>query len=318
MTDAGGQMFHGGPPARRAGACVLLFVVLAAPGAGARAAEGGEGECPPAAWDRAALDALKRAEFALDDDARRDALARALPACLAHRDPLLRDGIAYAALAAWMRAGALAPATVRALQDDLLAQLERPDADGFRAPFAALALAETARTDRISPWMSREERAVVVERAARYLAAVRDYRGYDDVEGWRHGVAHGADWVLQLALNPQLDAPALERLIAAVAVQAVPEAPHAYVFGEPQRLAAVVSYVARRGLRDEAGWSDWFAALLPRLGDGTLAWRDTGWLARRHDLVAFLQAVHAEAALGEDPRQKLLLPGVAAALRAVP
>ena len=31
--------------------------------------------------------------------------------------------------------------------------------------------------------------------------SVRDYRGFDAKQGWRHGVAHGADLLLQLSRN---------------------------------------------------------------------------------------------------------------------
>ena len=92
----------------------------------------------------------------------------------------------------------------------------------------------------------------------------------------------------------------------------------AYVFGEPQRLAAPVVYAAQRGVRDEAGWKEWFTALVPRLGDPALAWKDPAWLARRHDLVTFLQAVYVEAANSTDKRTRTVLPGVVAALKALP
>src|SRR5690606_26861123 len=116
------------------------------------------------------------------------------------------------------------------------------------------------------------ERAGMVARAAAYLAAVRDYRGFDDVEGWRHGVAHGADGVLQLVLNAQVDRAQVDALLAAVAAQVVPESAHAYVFGEPERLARPVVYAARRGMLDGDEWTRWFAALPPRLGDATQAY----------------------------------------------
>jgi hypothetical protein len=51
---------------------------------------------------------------------------------------------------------------------------------------------------------------------------VRDYRGFDTAEGWRHGVAHGADLALQLVLNPAVDKPQIERLLAAVGRQVAP------------------------------------------------------------------------------------------------
>lgn len=297
----------------RAAACWLSLCLLSAslPVGAAPPA------CPPAGWDRAALDALKREEFALADAARRDTLARALTACLSDPDPALRDGIAFEALSAWMRQGVLPTASLRALRDDLYASLDGPEGEGYAHPFAALVLAEVARTDRINAWMSVEERAAMVARAVRYETSVRDYRGYEPAGGWRHGVAHGADWLMQLSLNPAVDEPQLAAIADAVASQAVPERAHAYTFGEPERLAAPVLYAARRGFRDEAQWTAWFAALPARLGDPALAYRDPAWLARRHDLVAFLHAVYVAAATSDDAHMRTVLPGATAALKAI-
>ncbi|UNK49287.1 DUF2785 domain-containing protein [Lysobacter sp. S4-A87] len=274
--------------------------------------------CPPGDWTVEKLDALKQSQFAVADAGERATLAMGLLECLGETDPQLRDGIAYEGLSAWMRKGELAPETLRPMRERLYAMLAEPDPDGVRWPFAALVLAEVARTDRTTPWMTPAERATMVVRAAAYFESVRDYRGFEADVGWRHGIAHGADWLGQLSLNPALDGPQLNRIVDAVAVQVVPASANAYVFGEPQRMAAPVLYAAQRGIRDEAAWSAWFKAFVPRIGEPALAWRDSAWLARRHDLNAFLEAVYVEADLSGDKRVKALLPGVAATLKALP
>lgn len=297
-------------PAAKPLAALLCLLAFAAPAFA--------GPCPPSGWTQEQLDALKQSDFVLADAGQRDTLALELAGCVGDPDPRLRDGVVYEGLAAWMRRGELAPETLRTLRDRLYTRLAQPDPDGFAWPFAALVLSEVARTDRIAPWMTPAERATMVLRATTYLDSVRDYRGFDADAGWRHGVAHGADWLLQLSLNPALDGPQLHRLVDALAQQAVPDAGVAYIFGEPQRLAAPLVNAARRGIRDEAAWTAWFAALLPRLGDPALAWRDARWLARRHDLVAFLQAVYVEADQSDDKRVRAVLPGVVAATKALP
>lgn len=274
--------------------------------------------CPPPDGDAAALIALKAADFEMPNAAAREAMAFALIDCLASPDPALRDGIAYEGLQRWLRAKAFAPETLRALRTRLFAQLDAPDPDGVARPFAALALSELARTDRIDPWMRPDERDAMVERAASYLESVRDYRGFDAEAGWRHGVAHGADWAMQLALNPALSRAQLDRLRLAVAAQAVPASAQAYVFGESERLARPLLFIAKRDLHDEADWSAWFAALSTRLGDPALAWKDVGWLARRHDLAAFLQVLYLQADLDDDPGMAKMKPGLVAALKALP
>jgi hypothetical protein len=270
--------------------------------------------CPPAGHSVESLQRLKASAFDLPAG-ERDALAMALVDCLADPDPALRDGIAYEALAHWMRAGAFDPVRLRGLRDRLLVQLEGEDAAGFRKPFAALVLAEVARTDRVTPWMEAGERAAMVEAAARYLEAVRDYRGYDDAEGWRHGVAHGADWLMQLALNPALSRAQLDRILAAVASQVLP-AGHAYVFGEPGRLARPVRFVAARGLHGQAEWKAWLEALAARPGPYPATGPRSAWLAQRHDLDAFLAGLHLQVEAAGPGRSGALAPALDAVLRA--
>lgn len=287
---------------------IVLFILAAAPAMA----------CPPPGYDKPALQALKKNGFAVADPARRRELAQALVGCLGNPDPELRDGIAFEALSQWMRADAFEAAQMGALRDRLYGLLDGPEGEGYARPFAALVLSEVARTDRIKPWMSAAERAAMVDKAAAYVEGVRDYRGYDDVQGWRHGVAHGADWLMQLALNPALDRAQADRILAAVVAQAVPASGHAYVFGEPERLARPVLFVAQRGLHSDAEWAAWFAALVPRIGDAKQAYRNVAWLARRHDLTGLLQNIYLQAGNSQDPKIRTLQPAVLAAIKAIP
>lgn len=273
--------------------------------------------CPPDGQTKASLQALKALQFALPDAAEKQKLADGLLACLSDPDPEIRDGIAYEALTAWMRAGDFDADALRGLRDRLYAMLDGEDKPGFRKPFAALVLSEVARTDRIQAWMAPEERAAMVDRAAGYVESVRDYRGYIEGEGWRHGVAHGADWLMQLSLNPALERPQYDRILTAVASQAVAEGGHAYVFGEPGRLGQPVLYTAKRGLLSDAEWEAWFVALEAKVGK--LKREDyANWLARRHDLMAFFTSLYLSADQSEDAGIKQLKPAIVAALKQVP
>ena len=178
----------------------------------------------------------------------------------------------FEALSTWLRGRALAPATIVDLEQSLRAILAgKKDAGGFRLPFAALVLSEVARADRIDPVFTDSVRADLVEIAARSLIRVDDYRGFDPVEGWRHGVAHGSDLVLQLSLNPRVNADQLRLLMEATATQIAPRGTVFYTFGEPERLARAVVFAYRRGVLDGAFWDGWFATVaspkpLSRLG----------------------------------------------------
>jgi hypothetical protein len=270
---------------------------------------------PVAGYDRAELDALKAAEWALANDAERNALALALTPCLGSPDPTLRDGIAFEALAHWLRAKQLTPETMRVLAADLETQLTAPDPQGFRQPFAALVLSEIARADRIDPYLDPAARSGLLDSALAYFSNIRDYRGFDEREGWRHGAAHGADLMLQLALNPAFGKPELERVMSAIAGQVAPNG-HFYVYGEPDRLARPVVFMSQRGLLSEAEWARWFAQLIPEPGENLFA--SQAGLARRHNINAFLYAVWLNARLSESTADDALLPGAEAAIRAMP
>ena len=277
--------------------------------------------CPPAGWDDAALDRLRVARFALPDAPAREALASALIDCLADSRPQLRDGIAFEALSTWMRAGALPSAQLDAIRRDLTARLTADDPEGFARPFAALTLAEIARVDRIKPFLQPAARDDLLRAAVAYERGVRDYRGFDGAQGWRHGVAHGADLLMQLALNPALDRPALDAIIAAAASQIAPPAEHFYVYGESERIARPVFYAARRGLHDIAFWNDWFAALASPapLARWDEAFKSQAGLARRHNTQAFVQVLYVMVREGGDAAlQQRLLPGLVEALKTLP
>jgi hypothetical protein len=274
--------------------------------------------CPPDGMTRAQLSELRGAKWVVPDTTR-DALALGLLDCLAHPDPALRDEIGFEALQSWMRAGQLGPATLATIRTTLLARLKGQDAIGFSQPFAALVLAEVARTDRIKPWLSSAERSAFVREASTWLAGVRDYRGYIEADGWRHGVAHGADLMLQLALNPALAKAEHETMLAAIAVQVLPAGPyfpHFYQFGEGERLMAPVFHLARRDTLSAAQWEAWFASLAAATKQqGPVSMTA---LAQRHNLKAFLQPLYVSLAESGDAAQRArLLPIVTKTLKQV-
>jgi hypothetical protein len=276
--------------------------------------------CRPAGYERAQLDALKANGWTVAGDAARNALALGLAECLGDPDPAVRDGIAFEALQHFMRNTLLTRETLAALNADLQAKLTAPDPHGFQRPFAALVLADVARTDRIEPWMSAAQRAQLIDAAIAYLRSVSDYRGFTPGEGYRHAVAHASDLMLQLVLNPAIAKPDLIRIRDAVATQIAP-AGHSYIHGESERLAAPILYMATRNVFDETEWTAWFAELA---GPGPLGASWDGWflseqgLARRHNLMAFLNVVHANVTLSQNPAFAPMRPGVAAAIRALP
>ena len=270
---------------------------------------------PVATHDRAALDTLKAASWDVPDDAARNGLALSLAACVADPDPAIRDGIAFEAYAHWLRSRALTPETMRALVQNLRARLHAPQGEGFEQPFAALVLSELARADRIESYLSQDEFDALAASAQSHFIGVSDYRGFDEREGWRHGVAHGADLLLQLGLNPRLGAGEQYRLTELIGGQIAPRG-HFYIYGEPERLARPIIFIAQRGDMSEEQWTSFFVRLVPSESENLFASQEG--LARRHNIKAFLYAVYVNARISESTADDVLLPGVEAAIRAIP
>jgi hypothetical protein len=291
---------------------VVLLLTFASPAASAQG-------CPPAGTNRAALTALKAANFAIADDGRRQKLAISLLACLESPDPELRDRLGFEALSSWMRADLLTIPTRAAIRDTLVARLDSdaPDTEGFAKPFAALTLSEVARTDLVTPWLTVQQRTTLVDASARYMESIRDYRGFDDREGWRHAVAHDADLMMQLARNRALEKAQLDRLLAAIATQVAPRPGHAYVYGEPERLARPVLFIAARGLITDAERAAWFQAITDPAPNArwTDAYSSTAGLARRHDVRAFLIALTLGGSDSESPAVKAMVADALVALK---
>ncbi|MBL8538409.1 MAG: DUF2785 domain-containing protein [Hyphomonadaceae bacterium] len=285
-----------------------MFLALAATPAFAR------DRCPPAGYDRAALQALKAAEFQITDDSARNAFARALAGCLASPDPFLRDQIAFEGLSRMLRGRQLSVVTQTDLVNDMLPRLESSDRRGFERPFAALVLSELVRAERLNPHFTDSMRDDVFERSLAYFRGVRDYRGFDETDGWRHGVAHGADLLLQLSVSESTSRGQLLRIREAIGEQVAPSG-HFYIYGESERLARPILLMAQRGLIAEEEWTPWFARLVPG-GDAVFSTQEG--LARRHNVNAFLQAIYLNARLSRSADDDVLLPGAEAALRAMP
>jgi len=297
---------------RTAAASLTLAGILLAPTAVGQA-------CPPAAMSREQLIELKAHEFELPDAARRQALALDLIPCLGSTDPTLRDGIAFEALAAWMRGKHLSATTVNAIRDRLLPQLapDYPDPTGVKRPFAVLTLAEVVRVDRGEPFMTDQQLQQVVDASTRYLQSVRDYRGFDEREGWRHGVAHSSDLMLQLAVNPRTTKTQLDQMLAAIATQIAPAGEHFYIYGEDDRLAQAVFYIAKRKLHTADDWRKWFEqvaapAPLAKWGD---AWASQRGIAKHQNTWAFFTTLYVYVRESGADFQELVLPPIVAGIK---
>ncbi len=278
--------------------------------------------CRPLGYDRPALMELRSREFAIEDPAERERFALELLDCLGDPDPALRDQVAYEGYAALLRGQQLDGGTIRRLRTDLIEMLgsTEQDAAGFRRPFAALALSEVARADRVEPLFTDRERADLVSAACEYMRGIDDYRGYDETEGWRHAVAHDADLLMQLSLNPALDRRQLTEIRDAVASQVAPPGSHFYVYGESARLARPILYTAMREVFTAEEWADWFALIASPapFDDWSDVFASQTGLAKLHNTRAFLEAVYVNATASDNNALAPLRSASLEALRRLP
>jgi hypothetical protein len=292
--------------------CLLATIAWHLPGA-ALATDG----CRPLGYGKAELLELRADDFAIEDPGKRQQFALELIDCLDNPDPVLRDQVAYEGFATLLRGRQLDSDTIRQLRTALLEQLESTDDEpGFRRPFAALVLSELARADRIEPVFTDAERAELVTAACDYMRSIDDYRGFDETEGWRHGVAHDADLLMQLALNPALDRNQLIRIRDAVASQVAPPGMHFYVYGESGRLGRPVLFIAMREEFTDEEWADWFESIAspePFAAWGEVFSSQAG-LAKLHNTRAFLQVIYVNATASD---QEALAPLGSASLEAL-
>ena len=278
------------------------------------------GNCPSTGFSIQQLEDAKASEFVLNNNISDDALAHALANCLGSPDPVLRDGIAFEGLVTLLRGERVSDDAKRELLAKLSASLQPVvvDQQGFAKPFAALGLAEVARTDRVNPYLTQQEREGLAQTGADYLVSIDDYRGFDAVEGWRHGVAHTADLLMQLALNDNIGA-AEHRLMLEAILSRIAPAGVFYIYGESGRLARPILYIASKGTIGEDEWTDWLgrvASPAPLEGWADSYSSDIG-LAKRHNTSAFLRELYLNASLSQNEGIKSLLPGTIAALKSV-
>jgi hypothetical protein len=278
--------------------------------------------CEPLGLDEAALTALKEQGYDIADPARRERFAMELVECLGDPDPQIRDGIAFEGFVTLLRGKQLRPEAIKTLLSTMTNQLTsaKEDPPGFRKPFLALSLAEVARTDRIDQILSEKERDELVATSTNYMRSISDYRGFNEEEGWRHAVAHTADLQMQLTLNSLVTQEQLVQIRASIATQIAPQGDHFYVYGENERLARPILFMASRDAFTEQQWIDWFTGLA--VADPYENWNDVfssqAGLAKLHNSRAFGEAVYVSAAGSDQVGLQSVAAGALVLLRAIP
>jgi len=283
--------------------------------------------CHIEGYDKDGLMALRDADYNTVTPSQLDKLALDMMPCLSDPDPILRDKFAYEGYVDFLRNGRISDATIETLRIKLIEILasERVDQYGVKKPFAALVLAELARRDRLEGSFSPEERQQTLDAATDYMRSIEDYRGYDASVGWRHGVAHAADLLMQLSLNENLEASQQKQIRNAVQAKINPGTtesgtPHFYIYGEPDRLARPILYLALRGAFDEQDWKEWMQQLSDPapFKDWSEIYHSQEGLAKLHNTKAFANAIYINSVNSGNEEVEALAAPALSVLEALP
>jgi len=254
-------------------------------------------QCLSSEWQKKDLLSLKENNFVIDNQEEKEKLAFQLLNCLANPDAEIRDGIAFEALSHWLRNDTFSQSVYIDIFDSLTMTLKSKvnDPIGVYQSFSTLVLSEVARVDRKSSFLTDKQRNDLVNTGSHYLTNLRDYRGFSSKVGWRHGIAHSADLMLQLALNPAVNKSMLDTALQALTSQITAHGKHSYIQGEPKRIAMAVIYIFLRGEHNIDEWNSWIKKLSEPAPFNQ--WQDVyqseKGLAKLHNTQSFLYALYA-------------------------
>ena len=203
------------------------------------------------------------------DDA--PALTNELLDYLGSPDPEFRDEIAFTILEEWIHRGYYTEGDMRALISRLAQNLreglgETNSDSVFLRSFSSLVLAELVYEDAKRQYLQDAEVIRLLEQVLAYFPAERDLRGYVTNKGWAHAVAHGADVLWMLALNRNVAAKDLERILNCISSQIAPEGAEIFVWNEDQRLIRAVMGVLGRNALPITVLEPWVRGLVFRDG----------------------------------------------------
>lgn len=185
-------------------------------------------------------------------------------------DAELRDDLIYSLLSQWIPGGVLSAEELSQLVpiilDDqhLFYHMEERGADSvFTRSFSMLVIPLLLIRHRDHPFLTHDQVHEIKNKVFDYLHAEQDLRGYVELKGWAHAVAHAADALDELAQSTELGKEDLLTLLSVVrSTMTTPQS--VYTDEEDERMVTAVIGVWKRNLvtvEEIAGWVRSFADL---------------------------------------------------------
>lgn len=279
-------------------------------------------QCYSEKWPKQTLLTLAKDNFEVESELERNNLALQLMNCLAVSESDIRDGVAFTGLSAWLRNEKLSSDVYKKMFNELFKNFARKTLDEHDVyqPFVALVLSELARVDRKTPYLTDEQRQSLVDKSAAYLVNTKDYRGFDNVVGWRHSIAHTADLFLQLSLNPAIKKEQLTSMLNAIGDQVLAKNEHFYIYGESKRLLMPLLYIFLKEHHNEEDWQRWLKQYInpAPLTSWQQAFSSQQGLAKLHNARQFLNAMYVIIADSKNAQLQMLKAELTNTLKTLP
>lgn len=209
-------------------------------------------------------------------------------------DPELRDDLIYTTLVKWAGADRYTNEQYRALlraaldEQHLFFRLGERDTDAvFTRAFSALLGVLPVYNHRQQPFLMPDEVRETLAKVLDYFEREDDLRGYVDIKGWAHAVAHTADLLDELAQCEEIQHDDLLRILTAIRAKAA-TAETIYIAEEDERLAyATLSLLGREAVTSDEvkAWIKRFAPI-ERVGK---------WRERHLNTKHFLRSLYFQA-----------------------
>ncbi|PFG12376.1 DUF2785 domain-containing protein [Bacillus sp. es.036] len=213
-----------------------------------------------------ALEELNRNEFQGDLN---DLLIHMLHQ-IGSTDPVLRDDLIYPTFGKLVTEDFLTKEQLTSLLNTCLDDEhlfyrigERGTDSVFTRSFSVLVVALIIEKDREAGFLSENRFSAVREASFRYLREERDTRGYVDIKGWAHSIAHGADVLTEVIRHPVFDIEKMDECLEVIQKCLFKEAT-TYVDDEDERLLFALEALLDRGLKEQH-LSNWIELLSTEL-----------------------------------------------------
>jgi len=182
-------------------------------------------------------------------------------------DSELRDNLIYSTFAEWIDRGEFTEEQVRELLhiclDDqhLFYGIGEKETDSvFTRTFSVLIIPLVMGKDSDQPFLSKEDVMLIKNKLIQYIDLEQDYRGYVEVKGWAHAIAHVSDGLEAIARSPFLEREDLVNIINAIQPKFLVNN-YVYINKEDERNVSAIISVFNRELLTDHEIHSWIQSL---------------------------------------------------------